>query len=154
VNIYRDSSAVVKRYAPEIGSAWMKNILTPATDKSVFMAMFAIAEIAAALNAKHRAPQGILTTERDEALVAFGLHCNREYLLIQVDRIMVDWAANLTGQYRLRGYDAIHLATGLTIHKKLISAGLSPVLFIAADKDLLAAANTEGLATDNPNNHP
>lgn len=117
----------------------MKNILAPTIGKSVFTAVFTIAKVAAALNAKHRTPKGISHTERDEALAAFGLHCQSEYLLINVDRTMVDWAANLTGQYRLWGYDAIHLATALTVHKRLISAGLTPVLFIAADNDLLAA---------------
>jgi hypothetical protein len=54
----------------------------------------------------------------------------------------------------LRGYDAIHLASALTVFRKLKVAGLSSFQIIAADKDLLAAAAAEGLATDNPNNHP
>ena len=66
----------------------------------------------------------------------------------------VDSAIQLTRRQKLRGYDAIHLACALTLHKPLIDHGLPPLTFIAADDNLLAAAQSEGLTTANPNDHP
>ena len=59
----------------------------------------------------------------------------------------------MTQNYRLRGYDAVQLAAALTANAVLTSAGLSPLIFAAADDDLLNAARAEGLAAENPNLH-
>jgi hypothetical protein len=67
---------------------------------------------------------------------------------------VIDQAITLTQEHRLRGYDAMQLATALITQKSLIDAKLSPLTFIAADTDLLAAAQAEGLAVENPNNYP
>ena len=48
----------------------------------------------------------------------------------------------------------IYLACALTLNKPLIDHGLPPPTFIAADGNLLAAAQSEGLTTENPNDHP
>jgi hypothetical protein len=48
----------------------------------------------------------------------------------------------------------VQLASALMAHDALRSAGLPPLTFLAADDRLLAAAQAEGLATDNPNVHP
>jgi hypothetical protein len=49
----------------------------------------------------------------------------------------------------LRGYDAVQLAAALAA-----GAVLPDLVFAAADDDLLAAARLEGLAVENPNQHP
>ena len=152
--IYLDSSALVKRYTQEIGSQWVRELIKPGPGKRVITAEFTLAEVAAAINAKYRAPKGLTLQERDQVLATFAHHCQNDYHLIAVDRKIVNLAVMLTGQYRLRGYDAIHLASALSIFKQLKNVGLSSFQIIAADKDLLAAAAAEGLATDNPNNHP
>ncbi len=51
-------------------------------------------------------------------------------------------------------YDAIHLATGLFANRQVLARQLPPVVFLCADERLLAAAAVEGLAVDNPNDHP
>ncbi|MFN8496779.1 MAG: hypothetical protein U0641_02905 [Anaerolineae bacterium] len=56
-------------------------------------------------------------------------------------------------RHRLRGYDAIQLATAVDVHETALAAGLSEMMFIAADDDLIAAAHAEGLGADNPNHH-
>jgi hypothetical protein len=48
----------------------------------------------------------------------------------------------------------VQLASALMARDTLRSAGLPPLTFLAADDRLLAAAQAEGLATDNPNAHP
>jgi hypothetical protein len=67
---------------------------------------------------------------------------------------MVSQAVALTQNHRLRGYDAIQLATALELNATLNAAGLRTLVFITADIDLSAAAQAEGLVADRPNNHP
>jgi uncharacterized protein len=62
-------------------------------------------------------------------------------------------AVDRTQRHKLRGYDAVQLAA-LTLHGLLTQAAFVPLVFVAADDDLLEAARSEGLATDNPNQHP
>lgn len=152
--LYLDASALVKRYSSEIGSTWVETQVDPASGHSLVTAEFTMAEVAAAIAAKHRAPQGITREERDDAVSDFLSDCNTRYLLVAVDRHVIERAVDLTQNHSLRGYDAIHLATALTVNATLTAANLPPLIFVAADNDLLAAANTEGLATENPNDHP
>ena len=151
---YFDASALVKRYSPEIGTDWMQSLMGPIPGHSVLTAEFTLAEVAAAISAKQRASPGITLEERDHILADFGFHCQREYRLLVVDRLIVDLAVELTKYYRLRGYDAIHLATALTVNSRLRAWGLQPLTLVAADNDLLKAARAEGLVTENPNDHP
>ncbi len=49
-----DSSAVVKRYAPERRSAWVKTIVQPTSGNSVYLALIGVVEIASAFGARSR----------------------------------------------------------------------------------------------------
>ena len=65
------------------------------------------------------------------------------------------WTALLLTQlHRLRGYDAVHLASALAANAVLIAVGSPPLILVAADRDLRDAAMREGLAVDNPHDHP
>jgi len=70
---------------------------------------------------------------------------------VEIDQTLVDLAVDLTQRHKLRGYDAVQLAAALTLHGLLTQAAVVPLMFVAADDDLLEAARGEGLATDNPN---
>jgi len=71
--------------------------------------------------------------------------------LVAITRAIIDRAVRLTQGHKLRGYDAVQLATALAVDTALTVAGLSQLIFVAADGDLLTAANAEGLATEDPN---
>ncbi len=45
-------------------------------------------------------------------------------------------------------------ASTLALNGPIVDNGCPPLIFVSADNDLLIAAAAEGLATDNPNNHP
>ena len=60
----------------------------------------------------------------------------------------------LAESYGLRGYDAIQLAVGRAVNTLCINNGLLPIAFVSADNELNAAVIAEGLAIENPNNHP
>lgn len=67
---------------------------------------------------------------------------------------VIDLAVELTQRQKLRGCDAIHLATALIANRQLVIHQLPSLIFVAADEDLLLAAHGEGLSTENPNLHP
>mgnify|MGYP001115488097 CR=1 FL=1 len=153
-NFYLDASAVVKRYNPETGSAWVKTLTDPSSGHTIILGEITLAEVAAALAAKHRAPGGITRKERDDAVALFLSHCDAEYALVAITRSIIDRAVSLTQNHKLRGYDAVQLATALVANEALTAAGLSGLTFVAADHDLLTAANVEGLDAENPSRYP
>ena len=64
---YADSSALVKRYVNEIGSAWVQAICEPAANHIIALAHIGLAEIAAALGVKYR--QRVLTMDVRDGLL-------------------------------------------------------------------------------------
>jgi uncharacterized protein len=77
----------------------------------------------------------------------------QRYQLISLTSVTLGKAVDLTQNHRLRGYDAIQLSAALTANQSLRQAGLPGLTFVAADRDLLAAARQEGLEIKNPNDH-
>jgi hypothetical protein len=59
----------------------------------------------------------------------------------------------LAEKHALRGYDAVQLAGVLEANNERVWQRLTPLTLIAADSELLAPGASEGLATDEPNNH-
>ena len=153
-HFYLDASAMVKRYSPETGSAWVKALTDPPAGHTIILSEITLAEVAAALAAKHRAPGGITQKERDDALALFLSHCDAEYELIAISRFIIDQAVSLTQNHKLRGYDAVQLATALVANEALTAAGLSGLTLVAADHDLLTAAHAKDLDAENPNRYP
>lgn len=153
-HFYLDASAVVKRYSPEPGSSWVRELCEPSAGHVLMLGEITLAEGAAAFAAKHRAPSGITRQERDDAVALFLSHCDAEYDLVAVQRSIIDRAVDLTQRHKLRAYDAVQLAAALAANDALLAADLAPLTFVAADTDLLTAARAEGIATDNPNLHP
>lgn len=153
-HFYLDASAIVKRYSPETGSVWIRSLIDPSLGHTLVLSEITLAEVAAALAVKHRLPGGMTRQERDDALSLFLSHCQVEYELVAVSRVIVDLAVRLTQDHKLRGYDAVQLASALLVNETFAAAGLSGLTFVAADRDLLAAARSEGLSSDDPNLHP
>ena len=151
---FLDASALAKRYLTETGSRWIGTLLNPAAGHLIAVAEITQVEVAAALAARHRAPGGISQQIRDSAVNLLAKHCQQEYQLMTLTPFILDRAVYLTQNHRLRGYDAVQLATAITANQTFLGAGLIPVTFVAADTDLLAAAQAEGLTTDNPNLYP
>lgn len=153
---FMDSSAVIKLYVSETGSEWLHTITDPTKGNSqVVLAEITLVEVAAALARRARMSANAITLyERDLYLDKFLRDCDTRYAMGAVDRLGINQAVLLTQRHRLRGYDAVQLAAALTARTLLSEAGLAPLLFIAADDDLLAAARAEGLLVENPNWHP
>ncbi len=149
--VYLDSSALVKRYAIETGTTWVR-MLCEQADSVIAIALFGLAEVAAAVNGKRRG--GTIDASASDAILNdLKADAVAQYSLLEVDQFVVDEAMELTGRYRLRGYDAIHLACALRLKRALTELQLPPLTFVSADGDLLKAAQGEHFTTENPNEH-
>ncbi len=149
---YLDASALVKRYLAENGSAWVESLCADVANNAIAIARFGLVETAAAFAAKRRG-QFITDGEYESALGELLRDASERYRLMAVGPMVMDHAIQLTRRRKLRGYDAIHLACALALNKPLVDLGLPLLTFVAADDNLLAAARSEGLPTENPNDH-
>lgn len=144
-----DASAIVKRYLREVGSAWIRQLLAGQHPR-IFISSLSGAEVLAAIMRKGRTGE-IHLVERDRAIEAFRSEFTTSYALIPPEPIVIHKAMDLILTYPLRAYDAIQLASALTL--PLPPDGARPI-FVSADENLLTIAEQLGLPTKNPNHHP
>lgn len=89
-----DSSAIVKRYVRETGTAWIQDICAN-PDNVIAMAHIGLVEIASGLASKYR--QGLLEEVLyDRLLLDLRRDARDQYLLVDVEQSTVDQAINLT----------------------------------------------------------
>ena len=148
---YLDASALAKRYLHEAGSAWILDLTSPDNLHTIIIAEITQVEVAAAIAARQCAPGGISLRQRDAAVDLLAKHMKARFRLRPVPRCRR--AVRLTQNYRLRGYDSIQLATALVTHELLSNSGLSGLVFVTADTDLISASTREGLPSENPLQH-
>lgn len=150
---FLDSSALVKRYINETGSAWVLGLFTPTLSNEFFVAAITGIEIVAAIT--RRARNGSVTVA-DAALICNQLRSDlqTDYQVIEITEGIINSAMALAETQGLRGYDAVQLAAGCAINGLCIANGLSPIIFVSADEELNLAAANEGLLIENPNHYP
>ncbi len=138
VQIYLDTSALVKRYVAEVGSDGVASLLKEAEYQAA--SIVTEAELPAALG---RATRMGIIPERDSQAALKAWEQDREELLwIQLPQNIAQHAGQLAVQDGLRGYDAIHLATALWWQ-----ANLGQELVVATyDRELWRAAKAHGLS--------
>ncbi len=135
--VYADSSAIVKRYLTEVGSAAVDTLVEDALQ--VGTALITRAEVAAALSKAARV--GALTeTEARRSLQEFRAHWPA-LTAIQITETLIAMADHLAWEHGLRGYDAVHLAAALTWQEALGES----VTVATYDRQLWQAAQITGL---------
>ncbi len=146
VNVYfLDTSALVKRYVPEIGTNWILSITDPATNHPLAIAQITWVEVLSALARRQR--EGSLSAEQFVlTLQDFRYDFDNLFQVIEIDQALIEKAGELAIQYPLRAYDSVQLASALFLQ-------YSQLVFVSADERLLNIAQTEGLVTDNPNDY-
>jgi len=150
---YVDSSALVKRYAPEFGSAWIKSLLEPRAENSIYIVQIGAVEVAAGLSRKGRTKE-LAQKEYAAALELFMRDIKaEEYNLVPIDSALTNLAIELTRRHPLRGYDAVHLAAALRLNQVLAQNEFPSASFVSADRLLCQAAAKEGLSAENPDDH-
>lgn len=139
--IYFDTSALIKRFVEEKGSALVQSMVQ--SGEAVATAKIAYAEVFAGLTRKMR--------EGNLAEVQYDLACRQfetdwhAYIRVELNDDLLFLARDLIRRHGLRGFDAVHLASALV----LSGAIDEEVSFAAADRRLLRAAAAEGLRAVN-----
>ncbi len=114
---YLDTSALVKLYVHEQGSKTVHELVDAVS--VVATSRVAYPEARAALARGFR--ENTLT-EKDYRLVVTALqHDWASYFVLEVSNSIALLAGELAEKYRLRGFDAIHLATALTLKTQVQS---------------------------------
>jgi len=149
-----DSSAIVKRQAPETGHAWIRSLCDPLVGNNIVIAETAIVEVIATFCRMAREyPPRINTTLRDRFITRFQRQVSNSYRIVQVDRTLYIRAANLCRTHPLRAFDSLQLACALTYKEQAQIVGIEAPIFVCADIHLLNAASAEGFVIENPNSH-
>lgn len=152
-DFYADSSALVKRHIDETGSGWFQALLAPTAQNVIITANISIVEFYSALNRRIR--ESTLTlADYSQIATDFDALCGAQYTLLELTNSIIGRARQLLEQHPLRAYDGVQLASALIANSTLLTAGLPALTFLSADQHLLAAAQAEALAVDNPDAHP
>mgnify|MGYP001170118919 CR=1 FL=1 len=137
IQVYLDTSALVKRYVAEAGSKDVAELLNGSEYQAA--SVVTEAELPAALG---RAWRVGAISERDAQAALRAWEKDREDLLwIQLPQNIARQGGQLAWQDGLRGYDAMHLATALWWQANLGE----PLVVATYDRDLWRAAKKHGL---------
>lgn len=143
---FMDTSALAKRYLTEIGSTWIR-ALVPTT--TIVISELSLVELSSVL--ARRVREGSLSSDRARILYdTFLLHVEFEYIVVNIERALLTQAAEFARILGLRTLDSVQLSAVMKVR-----IYLDPnVVFVAADAQLLAIAQSQGLRIDNLLNHP
>ncbi len=142
---YLDSSAWVKRYTKEAGTAWLKALL--AQGHPVACSTLGVIEVTSTLARQRKAgqPAADLFDRKIDDLE------NDWATMVRMDitRDVVERARGVARTHFTRGADSVHLASAQLLSDGLSSQGNQMVL-VAADHQLLDAARASGMSTLDP----
>ena len=148
---YLEPSALVKYYVTEPGSTWVRQVVDAEANVLV-SAEITIAEVAAALGVIART--GISRHQHDAFWGKFTRDLLQRYEFLPTRRAIITRAAALCLKHPLRGFDAIHLASGLQLQETLAQQEADgealASTYVTSDDRLVTAAQTEGLTVENP----
>jgi uncharacterized protein len=148
-----DSSALVKRYVQEDGTAWVRRLTRRGAGRRIYLARITPVEVTSAV-ARRRKGKTLTAAKASSILHRFRRHLAGRYTLIDLSPALFDEAMRLANAHSLRAYDAVQLAAALEIRRQRQDAGFAPVTLISADQALNDAALAEGLTVDDPRSHP
>ena len=138
MNLYLDTSSLLKLYLLETGTPETQALRDRADSVATSLVAYPEARsgLARALRSRRVTPEAYETV-----LGAFEADWPM-YLVQDVSDTLVRLAGDLSEKYLLRGFDAVHLASAVTLQRELGE----PVTFSAWDDRLMSAAGAEGLA--------
>lgn len=149
---YFDTSALVKLYVAETGSAWLRRLVAPRAGHDIHTGRLTGPELIAALFGKARANE-LPAAEAGRLTGLFRLDWQSRYRVLEVTPAVADRAMDVAERHNLRGYDAVHLAAALALQAAYARRRHPPLTFVSADDAQLRAAGAEGLLVENPNWH-
>ena len=151
--IYLDASALVKLYAIEDHRDLVEQAVSDSS--MIASALVLYAEARAALARKER-EGGLTRTQHAEAVSDLDSDMLEAYVLMPVEPEEVFEAGDLAHRHALRGYDAVHLSSAVSLRDKVLEsaaegqegelAELERIHLLTFDKELYRAARAEGIA--------
>jgi len=135
--LYVDTSALVKLYVEEPLSQELSYAVDEA--EAVATSLLAYTEAMAAF-ARARREVRLSPREYRRVVDAFEEDWSR-YITVEVTDRLVKTAGHLAASRALRGYDALHLASALSLRERVPSS----MMFVAFDRALNVAAKRESL---------
>lgn len=147
-----DSSALVKRYVVETGTAWVCALTDPVSGNAIYVARLTEVETVAAVT--RRARRGDIS-QSDAADIIFDVKYDfaGEYRVISIADMLVAVAVSMAEKHGLRAYDAVQLSVASRVNAECLAMNLPPLIFVCADAALNQAARAERLVVDDPNLH-
>jgi predicted nucleic acid-binding protein len=137
VILYLDTSSLVKLYVSEMESGTVRELVD--TAEVAASSRLAYVEARAAF-ARKRREHGVTPKDYQNIVQDFDRDWE-SYFLVDVADALVKTAGHLAEKHALRGYDAIHLSSAVTLQRQ----GDRPVTFTCFDTRLSLAARREGL---------
>jgi predicted nucleic acid-binding protein len=147
-----DSSALVKRYVSETGTAWVVSLLDPTAGNVIHIARLAGAEVVSAIARRGRSGD-LDASDATTAITQFRREFASVYRPVEITPVLIQQAMDPAEIRALRGYDAVQLAAALEVDAYYLVLGMPALRLVSADAALNAAATAEGLAVEDPNSH-
>jgi uncharacterized protein len=135
--LYLDTSSLVKLYVEEYESSKVAALVKSSSIAATSIVAYSEARAAFARRFREKA-----FASKEYSLIKETFNKDWDnYLILSFSGTMIKLAGDLAEKHSLRGFDAIHLASALTLHRELSS----PVTFSCFDENLNRAAGLEGL---------
>lgn len=146
---FLESSAYVKRFAPENGSRFILALLRPSAKNRFYAARITEVEVCSALIRRQKG-RSISADQTTKALRRLRRDFPARFTHLAINEVVVAGALRLAELYGLRGYDAVQLSAALEANRERIARNLSPLSLVSADAEINAAAKAEGLIVEIP----
>jgi predicted nucleic acid-binding protein len=147
---FLDASALVKRYSKESGSVLVNEMFRHIPTTEMTCSTIGVLEIVSILVRKRN--DGRLSEELfDQAMTNFKAEVidSKSFLITSVNDFLILSALGLVAKYNLNATDAVILRSAMDIFKELEASEDQLVLW-TSDRRLARAAETEGIATFDP----
>lgn len=89
-----DSSAIVKRYVNETGTAWVIDVTRSAVGNRIYVARITAVEVVSAIARQARAGD-IFATDASNAITQFRYHLTNQYRIVEITPVLVTRAMGL-----------------------------------------------------------
>jgi len=142
---YLDTSALVKLYVQEPGTARLLEIASNLTENRIALSAITPIEARSAVRRRERAGDIDPITAR-QILDRMQRHLETRFVRQALNEMVLDGALEMIDRYALRAYDAVQLSGCLTLQ----TVGAESPTFVCSDQQLLDAARSELLTVLDP----
>lgn len=135
--LYLDTSSLVKLYVEEDGSTKVDDLVK--SSEVAVTSIVAYAEARAAFSRRYR--EKAFTKAEHSRIKTFFDKDWCDFLVLDITDEMIRLAGDLAEKHALRGFDAIHLASALTLRRETSAS----IVFSCFDDNLQKASEREHL---------